>query len=527
MNLKKKNVILVSPSLWEPTEEGWAPPYPKVPPYPFAAVMLFGTILKKSGYDIKIIDGNLYDVNEWIDEINNAVNNDTVCIGFSVMTNQVPLAYKVTKEIKNKFPDLCIIWGGFHPTLFPEQTVSDNNVDIVVVNEATQTITQLVNTLTNGGDLTKIPGLYFKSRGKIVKTSKYVPDDLSKLPFFDFSLIDSDRYSKNSFVFTEYLSQQGEIIFFPILTGMGCVNKCRFCINVILNRKYRFKSAEDIVDRIEYLQKNYNANSFWFIDEDFFLNKKRLLQFLDLIEKRNLHFYWRASLRVNYFNDDYITVNLAKRLEKNGLVIAVMGAECGSQRMLDYINKGINVENTLRSAEVLSKTDILAKYSFIVGLPSETKEDLRDTYRLVLKIAKIKKNHDLVIFPFRPYPGSPIYEDAKEKYTIYEPSKLEDWANNEDYSEASGYITYKKNSWFPDYKEYEQLKFIKAHFFGFINRKGLIARFFRYIVSIRFKFNFFNFLYFEKFCVMIAAFLAKRRRKNQLEIEYDTGMVIE
>ena len=509
-----KKVILVSPSLWERKKKGWVPTYPSgVPPFPFAAIMLFAKILKNSGYDVKIIDGNLFDIDGWIEAIVNEVNDDTVCIGFSVMTNQVPLVHKVTKEIKNKFPKLFVIWGGFHPTLFPEQTVDDDNIDIVVVNEATSTITQLVDTLANGGDLSKVPGLYFKSGGKIVKTSNYIPDDISKLPFFDFSLIDSDRYSKNSFVFTEYLSSPEDIIFFPILTGLGCVNKCRFCINVILNRSYRFKTAEEIVDRIEYLQKVYNANSFWFIDEDFFLNKKRLFRFLDLIEKRNLHFYWRASLRVNYFTENYITVDLARRLEKNGLAIAVMGAECGSQRMLDYINKGITIKDTIRSAEVLSKTNIVAKYSFIVGLPGETKEDIRDTYRLVLKIAKIKENRDLVIFPFRPYPGSPIYEQAKKEYTIYEPTKLEDWAKIEDYSEASGYITYKKNPWFPDYREYERLRFIDAHFFGFLKRKGLIARFFRFIVSIRFKFNFFNFLYFEKFCVIVAAFLAKRRNK--------------
>lgn len=507
MDLKK--VILVNPSLNSDGKK-----QKSSLPFPFASILILSKILSNSGHKVSIIDGNLYDTDECIEAIRGEIDRDTVCIGFSVMTSQVPWTYQVTKQIKNKFPQLCTVWGGFHPTLFPEQTVKNDNIDIVVVNDAAGTIRQLVDTISGKGDLSQVPGLYFKSGGQVIRTAPFIIDDISKIPFFDFSLINSDLYSHNSFLFSDYLSIPDNITF-PILTGLGCAYKCKFCINVILTRRYRFVKAEEIVRRIEYLQNTYNARSFWFLDEDFFLNKNRLFRFLDLVEEKKLKFYWRANLRTDYFNDKYINIDLARRLGKNGLTIAVMGAESGSQNILDYISKGITVEDIIRSAETLSKTKIIAKYSFMAGLPGETREDIRKTYKLALKIGTIKKNSDLAVSPFKLYPGSPIYDQAIKDYGIYEPASLEEWTKV-DYSEAYGYTTYKENSWIPDKKEFSRLRFIHDRFFGYLRRPGVMARFVSFDINIRFKLNFFQLLFIERFLVTFVVFVRKNMKNMHL-----------
>jgi radical SAM superfamily enzyme YgiQ (UPF0313 family) len=137
-----------------------------------------------------------------------------------------------------------------------------------------------------------------------------------------------------------------------------------------------------------------------------------------LIEERNLKFQWRTSLRVSNFRDDYIDDALAQRLQNIGMVSAVMGGESGNQRMLDEIKKEITVDEIVHAMKILSKTTIIPKISFMVGMPGETDSEIQDTYNLCTKLKKIfaQKNKiaDIGVFPFRLYPGSPLYDKAVE-----------------------------------------------------------------------------------------------------------------
>ncbi|MFA5316761.1 MAG: cobalamin-dependent protein, partial [Dehalococcoidales bacterium] len=275
--------------------------------FPFAAIMLLATILDRSGYDTTIIDGNMYPLAECIEKVRAAVNENTVFVGFSVMTSQVKWAYKVADALKKSHPALKIVWGGVHATLYPEQTIADPLIDIIAVNEACSSIAMLSEALKNGGDLSQVPGIYFRKDGKVIKNAPYMPDDITKIPQIDFSLFDAPRYARNNLLPKAYDLPLKDAVMMPIITGLGCAYKCSFCINVILNRKYRYMEAEDIVDRIEYLQKEYGANFFQLLDEDFFINKKRTMDFIELVEKRGLKFYFRPWMRVSYFRDSYIS----------------------------------------------------------------------------------------------------------------------------------------------------------------------------------------------------------------------------
>ena len=132
-------------------------------------------------------------------------------------------------------------------------------------------------------------------------------------------------------------------------------------------------------------------------DEEFCINKNRFLRFVELIEERNLKFQWRTSLRVSNFRDDYIDDALAQRLQNIGMVSAVMGGESGNQRMLDEIKKEITVDEIVHAMKILSKTTIIPKISFMVGMPGETDSEIQDTYNLCTKLKKMF-TQKLVIF---------------------------------------------------------------------------------------------------------------------------------
>jgi radical SAM superfamily enzyme YgiQ (UPF0313 family) len=274
--------------------------------------------------------------------------------------------------------------------------------------------------------------------------------------------------------------------------------------------------AEEIIDRIEYLQREYGANCFQFLDEDFFISKKRLLQFLDLIEEKGLKFLWRPWTRSDRFNDNYIDHKLAKRLERNGMVVAVMGGECGSQRILDSLNKKITVQDTINAVNILKNTNIIPRVSFMVGLPQETRADILNTYRLALYLRKIDKRVDLQIYSFRMYPGSPIYNEAKERFNLREPSSLEEWAQ-EDYIKNYGYLSYDKYVWIKDRDEFERMRYFCDRFIlGTTDDIRLSRRIiyapFRLMAILRFEIGWFSFC-FDIFTFKLLVTLLKKLKR--------------
>jgi anaerobic magnesium-protoporphyrin IX monomethyl ester cyclase len=212
-----------------------------------------------------------------------------------------------------------------------------------------------------------------------------------------------------------------------------------------LKRHYRKRSALEIVDRIEFLQKEYGATFIQFLDEDFLISKARILEFLDLVEQRKLQFYYRAWMRADYFRDDYINVELAKRLNKNGLLIAVMGAESGSQNTLSHLKKGITPDQIIKASDTLKKTNIIPRFSFMVGLPGETKKDLKQTIKICKKLRKNPKA-DVPVINFRPYPGSPLYDEIKQNYFYEEPKTLHEWSTF-DSAPGHGYLSIDNSPW--------------------------------------------------------------------------------
>ena len=404
--------------------------------YPSTAVLLIGTILKNNGYNVEIIDGGLYP--NYTHHLENSLEKEKpLFVALSFMTTQVTHAVRSARIVKSIYKDVPVLAGGAHPTLFPEQTVQDENIDIVIVNEGTKTIKVLADNLKQANkDFNAVKGIVYKDAdSQVIVNDPGESDDINELPFFDFSLIDVEKYLNpqvESVYQREFPNLQKKITWMPILTALGCPYSCQFCINVILKRKYRFRSAEAIINRIKFLQKIYNVDTFLFLDENFFVSKKRFFEFLDLAEKENLKFNWRVWCRVDYFKEDYINDNVLKRLSDIGHGSFVMGAESADDKTLCELKKGITSDQILKSLEFLRKTNITARYSFIVGLENENMRQIKKTYSFCMKMADMHKKVDIagpVIF--RLYPGSPIFLRLIDKYNIKIPQTLEQWSDHQ------------------------------------------------------------------------------------------------
>lgn len=399
--------------------------------YPAIAILLIGSMLKKNGFNVKIIDG-AYD-ESYIETLKKYVEHyreQILYVGMSVMTTQVPLALEASKFIKKIDSQIPVVWGGAHPSLFPEQTLRDKNVDIVAINEGAETAVKIAEIIQSRGAFSSINGIGFKEDDQNIKIRpSAMVENIHSLPHFDFSLIDIENYlgDKISVYQREFPGFKSKIKIMPILTGLGCPYKCQFCINVILKRRYRYRDAKSIVTEIERLQSQHDVNTFIFMDEDFFINKKRAYEFLDLVEEKNLHFNWRMWCRVDHFQDNYINRQFLVRLENIGYGSLVMGGESGNQDILDQLKKQITTEQIIHSLKMLKGLRITPRYSFIVGLENESIDHIKNTLKFCFQMKTIRPDVDIASFVFRLYPGSPIYNRLTEKYNIETPTDPESW----------------------------------------------------------------------------------------------------
>jgi len=395
-----------------------------------SSLMAIASVLKDSNVPVEIVDFSVLTDDEEVECLNNLASRDDVLIvGFSLMSVQIAHCLRIIRKLKESRPDTKIIIGGIHAVLYPEETCQHELVDYVCYADGEEMMVDLVEFLSKKeeGYPAHIPALLYKKNGIVQKNPVGELPEINDLPYSPYELLDLERYVHRSWHPTD---PTHETRYFDILTGKGCPFRCTFCINALedfYDREYRGMSAERILDEVEYLMDKHGAKHFKFVDELFFVNRKRLMRFLDLVEERKLKFTWTANIRADYFTRTYVNNKVLQRIKDAGCVFLTMGVESGSQRMLDFMKKDMKVESTIAAAEALAEIGVTGGFSFMYALPGETNEDVKATFRLIQKLYKI--HPDTYIFGpaiFRPYPGNSLYDLCVEK-GFPEKKNLDDW----------------------------------------------------------------------------------------------------
>ena len=269
----------------------------------------------------------------------------------------------------------------------------------------------------------KIKGLVYKNKSKIIVNAKQDNIDLNKLPLINYDLVDIKKYMEKSLA-----GNIEKVILYQ--SSRGCPYRCSFCINAVTgNQKYRKKSAKKVLDEIEILIKKYNANFISFVDDNFFVDIKRVEEICKGIIKRKLNINWFAECRANYFKKNFVDEKFLKLAKKSGLKIITIGAESGSERILKIMKKDVTVNEIITSGKMLNKHKIIPVYSFILGIPEEKKEDVLKTVKLINKLRKICPNMVGGIGTFRPYPRCELSDLLINQNMLKEPKTLREWYN--------------------------------------------------------------------------------------------------
>ena len=392
------------------------------------------------GYDVKIIDQRVSD--DFESEFDLAVGPETKLIGLTAITGQqIKYALNVSRIVKEKCPDIPLVWGGVHATLVPDQTASHPLVDYCVVGDGDLVFCELYERLRDGKSVDDLRGLVYKTTTGNVKSNaghleiKSVASgdsyavvrkngaadvirDLDTLPELPYHLLPLEKYKV---FFTEDGRKSANIN-----TSRGCPFRCKFCSDPALNEgRWRGFSAERVLDKVDFLYREHDVRMIYFQDDYFPGSKRRFIEILEGLKKYNRELGW-ATLGIRADTLVKLTDEQWDLIWDSGCHSLEIGIESGNERVIKLVNKAETLDEMREANRKLSKYDIKVKYTLIVGFPGETEAEISDTVNFAMELERDNPNCYTLIFPFMPIIGTPFFEDAI-KIGFQEPKSLEDW----------------------------------------------------------------------------------------------------
>jgi len=358
-------------------------------------------ILEKAGIDVHFIDGVADDlsVQAFVDEVKK-IRPDLIAMECS--TPSITKDLHTAKKLKEKMKDTFITLMGSHPTYFHKEILSENKfIDAIARGEFDLTIRDLALALQNGQQrLRDVEGISYRD-GESVQVNENRPliQDLDALPFPARHIVKSDSYREAVFTGRRCTT---------IVSSRGCPYQCIFCLwpRTMYGRKFRKRSPENVVDEVQHVVDEYGVDEIYFDDDCLTLDKNRLIKICREIVRRNIDVKWMCQARVNNADQEIL-----KAMKKAGCHYIKYGVESGSQEMLDAMKKGITLEQVREAFKLTRKVGIKTQAFFLLGLPWETPETVKETIEFAKEIKPDSAQFAVVV----PHPGTELYDLCLEK----------------------------------------------------------------------------------------------------------------
>jgi len=366
------------------------------------------SVLERRGHEVKIVDSPTLglSIGDFV-KIVESWSPDVV--GLSSLTPTIRLAYKAAKAVKAVDEDIKVVVGGVHATFMWREVLEEcPYVDYVVLGEGEETMSQLIEALEKEAKPRGISGIALRNEsGEAVMTGPWRPVDLERLPPPARHLLPMDRYT----VFDK------PVRVVHIMASRGCPYGCIFCAtSYYFGRRVRFRRVEQVLDEMAECIDKYKTKTFAFTDDELTINGRWFDSFLKGLRERGLDIRWTCGSRV-----DSVDERLLARMFSSGCTTIYFGVESGSQETIDKIGKRIDLRQAEKVFEAIRKVGGSAVATFILGFPWETVDDMKKTIKFALKL-----DPDYAQFTYAtPYPGTPLYEMAKEHDLIVD----HDWSH--------------------------------------------------------------------------------------------------
>ncbi|HBQ20785.1 MAG: hypothetical protein A2Z91_03945 [Deltaproteobacteria bacterium GWA2_38_16] len=466
------------------------------------SLLCISRFIDQENYDIQIVSENLY--NNPFDVIRENAKKSIV-FGVSSMTgHQIYDGLKATKIAKEANPNIKVIWGGWHPSIYPTQTLENPYIDIVVKGQGERALYDIIKRIEKKEEnFDGINGVYWKENGQIQPNADRPLEDINTMPPIPYHLVNTEK----CLIETEFGNRTINYV-----SSYGCPYRCGFCCEITVNkRRWTGLDAKKVVDDLEKLEKVFKVNGISMYDSNFFIDRQRAKEIFREMLNRKL------SLRLG--NMDGRTKQLVESddelwelMRETKCYSILTGAESGNQEALDIIKKDITVEDNIKFAKKCHDYGIKVVFSTLVGLPiansnfkhiaKKTDEQITSTINMFDQLLSFDTRHRGLMFLYCPYPGTPLYEESL-KLGFQEPKSLEQWGAFTLYAKHTPWITKKQEFLVPMISSYlfmfldsDTLIWIKERIKNRPLKKKLFVSAFkllRIIAKLRWKYKFFYF----------------------------------
>ena len=374
------------------------------------ALLAIGSNLDPERFDVRIVDARVEP-----DPLKRVVaeTEDALCFGVTMLTGR-PLedALRVLRAVKQARPDLPTIAGGWHPSLFPIETLGEPSIDITVAGQGERTFAEIVERLASGGMVEGISGVAYRDGNTVKTNARRGLESLDAFAPPNFDLIPVERYFA--------LKGQRQLDY---ITSVGCNFRCAFCADpFVYGRDWKAVAATQLGEQIEMLWRRYRFTDLNFQDETFFTKRHRVAAICEEFLRRGLKFSWAGTLRAD--QGVRLPDEIWRLCVRSGLRRVLVGVETGSRRMMERIQKDTTIDAVLETAAKCRAHGIAVIFSFIVGFPGETPDEVEATLGLIKTLRAMSPKFETPLFYYKPYPGSALAAGVADQL----PRTLDEWS---------------------------------------------------------------------------------------------------
>ncbi|WP_158992535.1 radical SAM protein [Mucilaginibacter sp. L196] len=374
-------------------------------PYPPLGTLYAAALMRENDYQVTLFDTMFVSNPEEVTPVIGKNKPDFFVIyddGFNYLTkmcltNMREAAFSMSKMAKAE--GCTVIISSSDSTDRYEEYLKEG-ADFVIIGEAEHTLLELTNYIESGGaEFLNIKGLAYTQNGSIIKTpGRPVLKDLDSLPLPAWDLVNIEQYKQTWLKSVGYFSLN-------MSTTRGCPFKCNWCAKPIYGNRYNSRSPENVLTEIKLLKETYNIDHIWFCDDIFGLKPGWAIEFAKLIQQENINIRFKIQSRA----DLLIDVDTVSALAAAGCENVWIGAESGSQKILDAMDKGISVQQIRKSTKLMKEAGIKPSFFIQFGYPGELKDDISLTIDMINELLPF----EIGISVSYPLPGTSFYEKVK------------------------------------------------------------------------------------------------------------------
>ena len=396
-----RHIVLVTPP-YERISKGYEYVKHITNASPSLGLLHLAAEVRENGYQPSIIESDIFDltIEQVVEQI---AEKEPAYVGITLFTVGVWCAAEMARKIKLRLPGTTIIVGGPHiSSMGPETMERFPEFDYAVNGEGEEALVKLLDTLRNGGELSRVPALIYRDFNDImprilVTPKQAINKDLDRLPMPAWDLLPDFPHAYRPAVY--------DFPRFPVASiaaSRGCPFHCKFCDTSTFGASVRAYSPQRVFEIMSHLQENYGIKHILFVDDLFTASKKRTTELCNLIIDSAMDITWSCASRVDVVKPETLAL-----MKKAGCWEISFGLESGSDELLQQMDKSASLANSIQALHWTEQAGIRSKGLFMLGFPGENHETIAETKKFLKHVPLTIMN----LTKFTPYPGSPIYRD--------------------------------------------------------------------------------------------------------------------